>query len=309
MIKYIFSFFKKKNIFDPVSLAANNQYNSLNSPLIERPSRIGIIAGNGRFPLLFCREAKALGHQLFAACHERETDESLLSMVDGHTWIRLGQLGAMISFFKEMKVEYVVMAGGISRVKHFGDVKLDARGTAMMLKIRSTKDDVVMRGIASELEREGMPVIPCTIFMKEAVCPLGTLTKVEPTSDEFEDIKIGISAIDAMSAQDIGQMVVVREGIVVAVEAVEGTNAAIERGAKLGGKVVVKFAKPTQDMRFDVPTIGLATIELLVEKEVKVLALEAGRSLLLDKTECLNLANKNGISILGLEPLVKEVLG
>ena len=203
------------------------------------------------------------------------------------------------------------MAGGISRVKHFGDVKLDARGAALMLRLRSTKDDVIMRGIADELLKEGIVVIPCTLFMQSSITPIGNLTKNIPTAEEEIDIQVGIDAISAMSSQDIGQLVVVREGTIVAVEAIEGTNSAITRGAELGGKgtVVVKFAKPTQDMRFDVPTIGLKTIELLKQSKVKVLALEAGRTIVIEREKCIELANEAGIAIVGIEPLVDVILG
>lgn len=308
MFQFIKNIFSNKK-YEVKSLSLDSAYSVIDFPTIDQPSKIGVIAGNGRFPLLFANEAKSLGHEVFAICHENETEKDLENLVDAFSWIKVGQLGTLINFFKANNVQYVVLAGGISRVKHFGDVKLDARGSALILKLRSTKDDVIMRGIAAELEKEGMPVIPCTIFMKHALCPLGPLTKALPTQDEEEDIKVGISAIEAMSSQDIGQMVVVREGVVVAVEAVEGTSAALERGAKLKGKVVVKFAKPTQDMRFDVPTIGTNTIKLATELGIKVLALEAGRSIILDKDECLQMANKSGLSILGLPPLVKEVLG
>ncbi len=275
-------------------------------PLHELP--IGVIAGNGPFPMRFVQEAKANGRDVVAVCHIGETSEEIAQFVDTLHWIKVGELGKMISAFRSEGVREVAMAGGINRVNHFGDVKLDARGASLMLKLRSTKDDVIMRGIADELAREGIEVISCTTFLSDSLVREGVLTKSSPSADELEDIQVGVDAIAAMSAQDIGQTVVVRQGVIVAVEAVEGTDAAILRGGELGGKgsVVVKFAKPTQDMRFDVPTIGIKTIEVMRSSGARVLAVEAGRTLIMDEGEMVALANKCKIAIVGCAPLVND---
>lgn len=274
------------------------------APLHELP--IGVIAGNGPFPIRFVQEARAHGREVVAVCHRGETSEEIAQHVDVLHWVKVGELGKLISAFKSEGVREVAMAGGINRVNHFGDVKLDARGASLMLKLRSTKDDVIMRGIADELAREGIEVISCTTFLSDSLVREGVLTKAKPSDDEREDIRVGVAAIEAMSAQDIGQTVVVRQGVVVAVEAVEGTDAAIRRGGDLGGKgvVVVKFAKPTQDMRFDVPTIGVKTLEVMKESGARVLAVEAGRTLIMDEAEMVAVANKSKITILGCPPLV-----
>ena len=273
-------------------------------PALDRA--IGVIAGNGQFPFRFVEEAKRNGHSVVAVCHVDETSPELEHLVDHATWIQVGQLGKLVKTFQEHHISQVAMAGGISRVKHFGDVKLDARGAALLLKIRSTKDDVIMRGIAAELEREGITVIDCTVFLQDCLAEEGVLTRSVPSAEEWDDIEVGRKAIQVMSSEDIGQLVVVREGVVVAVEAVEGTNEAILRGGNLGRRdsVVVKFAKPTQDMRFDVPTIGLKTIETMIEAKCRVLAVEAGRTLLMDREEVVALANKNKICVVGCPPLV-----
>lgn len=302
---------RKKRRLITQKLALSNSCRKILIPNVLPNEAIGVIAGNGLFPLLFAKEARAKGHKVFAVCHELETDQEIEKYLDGKTWIKLGQLGSLINFFKENNIKYVVMAGGISRVKHFGGVKLDMRGSSLLLKLRSTKDDVIMRGIADELFKEGIDVIPCTIFMQDSVTPLGLLTNKKTTSDQLLDIEVGVQALKAMSGQDIGQLVVVREGTIVAVEAVEGSNEAIKRGAALGGEgtVVVKCAKPTQDMRFDVPTVGLKTIEIMKDNKISVLALEAGRSIIIDKEECIKKANEFGIIIVGISPIVDEVLG
>lgn len=268
---------------------------------------VGIIAGNGSFPIRFATEAKKQGLKVVAVCHVDETPREMEQIADVCEWIKVGELGKLIRCFKKHHVKEVAMAGGINRIKLFGGVKLDARAAKMIFRIRSTKDDLVMRAISEELSKDGISTISCTVFLKESLMPQEVLTKRTPTELEFKDIEVGMSAIKAMSNQHIGQLVVVREGVIVAVEAVEGTDATILRGGELGGPgtVVVKFAKPDQDMRFDVPTIGQRTIEVMIKAKSSVLAVEAGRSLLLDEEATIALANKHDISIVGCKPLVQ----
>lgn len=267
---------------------------------------IGVIAGGSNFPLRFIEEAHRHGRPVVVVAHRGETREEISELADELVWIKVGELGKLIDTFSRHRVKEVAMAGGINRVRLFGGVKLDKRGAALLYRLRSTKDDVIMRGIAEELEGEGISVVSCALYLTQCLVKVGVLTESGPTPEEAADIEIGIQALRAMSAQDIGQLVVVREGVVVAVEAVEGTDATIRRGGELGGKgsVVVKFAKPTQDMRFDVPTVGLKTIRTLIEAKARVLALEAGRSLMMDEPEVLALANKHNIAIVGCPPLV-----
>lgn len=267
---------------------------------------IGLIAGYGPFPIAFARGAKAHGAKIVAACHVGETDPAIEAVADDVFWVKVGELGKIISTFVAAGATKAAMAGGIHRPKFFGGVKLDPRGAMLLAKIRSAKDDVIMRGIADELAGEGIEVISCTAYMEDWLAPQGLLTKARLTEDDKQDIEVGISAIKAMSSEDIGQLVVVREGVVVAVEAAEGSDAAIKRGGELGGRgtVVVKFAKPTQDMRFDVPTVGVKTIETMVSVKAKVLALEAGRTLIVEPDKVVQLANKHKISVVGCEPLI-----
>lgn len=271
-------------------------------------SVIGIVAGNGSFPLRFAEEAKSNGHRVVAVCHIDETSPEIESLVDECAWVKLGELGKLIASFKRMGADEVAFAGGIDRVQHFGDIKLDARGAALIMRVRSTKDDVVMRGMAAELEKEGMPVFSCTRFLTECMAREEIMSRAKPNDTEKTDIGVGMDAIKAMTGQDIGQVVVVREGVVVAVEAVEGTNRCVLRGGELGGPgtVVVKFAKPNQDMRFDVPTVGVATIESMIEAKARVLAVEAGRTLIIDKDEMLKLANRHKIVVMGCPSLLEE---
>ncbi len=306
MLGLIKSFFYKKPNYGSL---LDTKYTKLSFDLPEN-SKIGMIAGNGPFPLMFADRGRKLGHQIFSVCHTGETTKDIENYVEDHKWIRVGELGTIIDSFKSWNVKYACLAGGISRVKSFGDVALDVRGAMLILKLRSTKDDVIMRGIASELLNEGIEVIPCTVFMDEWLTPLGALTSRSPTKEQLNDIQVGVDAIVAMSSQDIGQLVVVREGVVVAVEAAEGTNQTILRGGSLGRNnvVVVKCAKPTQDMRFDVPTVGVNTLEVCHEAGAKVLALEAGRSIIIDINKVIEKANTLDISIIGIKPLVEAIL-
>ncbi len=292
-----------KRIFGPAESAAEIQPPPQLTPLSGTP--IGMIAGNTTFPLRFADEARRAGRPVIAVAHRGETMPEIAGHVDILEWIKVGELGRMIEIFKSHGIKEAAMAGGINRIRLFGGVKLDGRGAALLYRLRSTKDDVIMRGIADELATEGITVIPCTTFLSDCLVREGVLTKGRPTPEEETDIRIGIEALSAMGAQDIGQLVVVREGVIVAVEAVEGSDAAIVRGGELGGKgtVVVKFAKPTQDMRFDVPTVGMRTIETMSKVKARVLALEAGRSLIMDEEKVVALADERGIAIVGCAPL------
>ena len=228
------------------------------------------------------------------------------SEVDAFLWIKVGQVGAAIAFLKEQGVSKVVMAGGISRVKAFRDVKLDARGALLLARIRSTKDDKIMRGVAEELSLEGMEVVHSTAFLTDAIVQPGLVAGSPLSEEQISDVELGRELIKAMTGYHVGQLVVIKNGVVVAVEAVEGSDDAIRRGGQLGGTdtVVVKCAKPDQDMRFDVPMVGKKTIEVMNEVGAKVLAVEAGRSIVVDKENVLKLAAEMGISIYGCEPIV-----
>ncbi len=272
---------------------------------------MGIIAGNSSFPILFTKAAQSAGFGIVAVCHSGETDPKIESVADRVIWVKVGELGKIIDSFQAHGISEVAMAGGIDRIRLFGGVKLDARGMKLLARLRSTKDDIIMRGIADELASEGITVIECTRFMERHLAPEGTLSSRAPTPEESADIEVGISAVRAMSSQDIGQTVVVREGVVVAVEAVEGTDRTILRGGELGGPgtVVVKFTKTTQDLRFDVPTVGLKTLRTMVQAKAKVLAIEAGRSLILDQAEMIEFAAAHDIAIVGCAPLERQDRG
>jgi len=276
-----------------------------------RENRIGIIAGSSSFPLMLARAAQANGFSVVACCHRGETNPEMANIVEQAVWIKLGELGRIIETFKNSGVTQVALAGGINRVKLFGGVKLDARGMKLIARLKSVKDDIIMRGIADELLTEGIEVIECTRFMEDQLAKEGQISLRTPSVEELKDIEVGVQAVTALSSQDIGQTVVVKEGVIIAVEAIEGTDRTIKRAGELGGAnaVVVKFSKTTQDLRFDVPTIGMKTIASMVEAKAKVLAIEAGRCLILDPEEVIELANRHKISIVGCPQLKREERG
>jgi UDP-2,3-diacylglucosamine hydrolase len=266
--------------------------------------RIGLIAGNGRFPLIFAETARGEGIEVVAVAHQGETPDDIARLVPDITWVRVGELGKIIKTFKRAGVRRAVMAGGISKPRHLGDFRPDLRGAAFIARTRSLKDDVLLRGIAAELERDGITIVESTLFLGALVPREGTLGKVQPKSRDWDDIRYGFIVAKDIGRFDIGQSVVVKERTVLAVEGIEGTDAAIRRGGELGrgGFVVVKVSKPSQDLRFDVPAVGPGTIAIMREVGGRVLALEAGRTIMLDRADLLRAADAAGIAVVAVAP-------
>jgi DUF1009 family protein len=262
-------------------------------------SPVGLIAGNGTFPVEVARRAKERGLTVVAVAHRGETDPALESVVSKVRWVRVGQLGKLISFLRSHDVRHVAFAGGISRVKLFGGVSLDWRGAALVARLRSIKDDVILRGIAGELEREGLQVFGASLLLDRALPAVGPLTQRLLTVEERRDAVLGWEAAKVIGGLDIGQTVVAGGGLVVAVEAVEGTDKAIERAHQLAGRglVVVKVCKPHQDERLDLPTIGRQTIATCERNGVTALVVEAGKTIILEPDEVVREANRLGIAI------------
>lgn len=241
---------------------------------------------------------KKQGHRVVAVAHRDETDPALADRVDQIVWINLGQLGQLIKALKKNKVQKALMAGEISKRSMFR-VKPDLKGLTLMSKIAIFHDDGILRSLAKELEREGIHIVSSASFVPELLSPPGCLTRRKPTKKEKEDIQVGWRVAKELGRMDIGQCVVVRRKTVLALEAMEGTDETILRGGRLAKEkaVVVKVCKPNQDLRFDVPSVGLRTMENMSEVKASVLALEAGKTLMFDKSEMIQLANRSGISI------------
>lgn len=268
-------------------------------------SPVGLIAGNGSFPLEFASGAKEAGLKVVAVAHVGETDPKLAEAVSDCLWIKVGELGKVFDFFKQHRVQQVAFAGGIKRINLFGGVKLDLKAIALLARVRSVKDDVLLRGVARELESLGIDVFSAHVFLHNSVPVSGALTRRGLSVSEREDATIGWKAAKQIGLAEIGQSVVVNRGMIVAVEAVEGTDACIERAGQLvgAGCTVVKCSKPQQDLRLDLPTIGPKTIEVMQRAGATALVIEAARCLILDREETVRLADAAGISIVAFENL------
>jgi UDP-2,3-diacylglucosamine hydrolase len=263
---------------------------------------IGIIAGGGQFPLLFIEAAHKEGRRVVVVAHKGETDEQVAAAADAVVWVKLGQLGRVISFLQKEGAGETVFLGTISKTQIFRDVLPDFKALSLWNKIDRKQDDAILRAFAIALEKEGIKVLESTIYLKHLLFPAGILTKKKLSAAQRQDIVFGWQNARAIGKLDIGQCVVVRDCTVLAVEAIEGTDAAILRGGMLAKEkaVVVKVKKPGQDYRFDLPATGLATIKTLQQVKGAVLAVEAGQSLLFDREKMIEEANKSGIVVVGV---------
>ncbi|MDR3629073.1 MAG: UDP-2,3-diacylglucosamine diphosphatase LpxI [Desulfocapsaceae bacterium] len=269
------------------------------------PRNIGIIAGAGQFPLLFIEAARSAGRRVFVIAHKNETSEAVADAADAVCWVKLGQLGKMIKFFKDQAVGETVFLGAITKTRIFRDVLPDFRCIALWNTINTKQDDAILRAVAGALESDGIKVLESTLYLRHLLFPKGVLTRKKPNKEQRTDIVFGWRHARAIGSLDIGQCVVVRNLSVAAVEAIEGTDAAIIRGGGLVKEkaVVVKVKKPGQDFRFDLPATGLTTIESLKSVQASVLAVEAGQSLIFDRQKMVEAADKAGIVIVGVEEL------
>ncbi len=261
-----------------------------------------MIAGNGRFPLLFAEAARRAGVDVVAVAHQHETPDEIANLVSHLTWVRVGELGKIIRTLKQAGIERAVMVGGIRKPRQLSDFRPDFRGAAFIAKTRTLRDDVLLRGVAAELEHDGITVVESTLFLGDLVPRVGTLTRKAPRTREWDDVRFGLEVAREVGRFEVGQSVVVKRRTVIAVEGIEGTDAAIRRGGELGrgGVVVVKVSKPGQDLRFDVPAVGMTTIEVMREVDARVLALEAGRTIMIDREEMLRAADAAGIAIVAV---------
>jgi len=270
--------------------------------MTDRSEKIGIIAGGGQFPLLFAKAVQRQGLEAYAAAHKGETDEALAGQVARLQWVRLGQLGKIINFFKEEGVKKTVFIGSITKTNIFRDVRPDFKGLGLWNKIDIKQDDAILRAVADRLEKDGIEVVASTHYIPELLFPPGILTRKKLTEEQKNDIVFGWKIARSMGSLDIGQCVVVRNGTVLAVEAIEGTDATIRRGGSLGKEkaVVVKLRKPNQDLRFDLPAVGKKTVESMQEVKAAVLAVEAGYALFFDREPVIRAADAAGIVVVGV---------
>lgn len=260
--------------------------------------KIGVIAGFGDFPREVCERARKKGYEISLCGVEGEASPELESMADSTVWVKLGEIGKLLKFFGRQKVDQAILAGKIHKVNILGGKVLpDLDAVKMLAGVRNFKDDSLLEAFCSYIEKRGVKVIDSTSFLKDAMLDEGVLTKSKPSRAQEEDMEFGFKMAKEIAGLDIGQTVVVKNKSVVAVESVEGTDEAILRGGRLAekGAVAVKVAKPNQDMRFDVPTIGPSTIESCIKAKISLLAFEAGKTIVLHPEQVIKTANENGI--------------
>lgn len=263
----------------------------------------GLIAGNGRFPFLVIEGARRAGASLAVAAIREETDPAIDRVADCVEWVRIGQLGKLIKFFKREGVKQAIMAGQVKHVQIFSGAIPDARMLKMLIKLTRRNTDSLIGAVARELAGDGIELIDSTYFLQDHLPPEGTLSRRQPTARERRDIEYGLEVAREIARLDLGQTIVVRDGACVAVEAMEGTDATIRRAGQLarGTLTVVKVAKPDQDMRFDVPVVGLPTLETMVEAGATCLCLTAGKTLVFDLDRVLEFADRKGLAVVAVK--------
>ncbi len=265
--------------------------------------KIGLIAGSGQFPIIFAKKARKKGYEVVAAAYVNEASKELDDAVDVIEWLYLGQVKKLIKFFKKNNVTEAVMLGAIQKTRVLTDVKPDIKAITLIAGMMHTHDDGILRKFAEVLEGEGVKIKSSTFLLPELLAEPGCWTRRKPSKSEAADIEIGYRAAKQIGKLDIGQCVVVGAGSVLAVEAIDGTDATILRGGMLGKgeAVVVKAIKPDQDSRFDVPATGAGTIEIMKEAGATALAIEANKTIVFDKKEMIDAANRYSISIVAFE--------
>lgn len=264
--------------------------------------KIGLIAGGGQFPILFTKKAIEKGYHIIAAGFHSETEPLLSDHVDQLQYFYLGQISRLIRYFKEHQVTQAVMLGSVKKTNIFKDIRPDFKALSFIAKTVRTHDDSILSSFADFLSAQGIEILPSTFLLPEIICPRGCWTKRRPNKAEQMDIYEGWRIAKEIGKLDIGQCLVISNGTVLAVEAIEGTDAAIRRGGLLSRKngcVVIKLSKPTQDLRFDLPSSGIQTIQTMHEAGASVLVLEAGKSISFDREEMIFLADQYQMSILG----------
>ena len=270
--------------------------------------KLGLIAGNGRFPILFAKGARDNNVHIVAVGIEGETSPEIEQYVEKLYWIGIAQIGKLIKIFKQENISKAVMAGGLTKTNMFSSLRNlrflpDLRTINLWYRNVKKRDDHSLLGaVADELLKDGIELQNSTLYVPQLLAPKGILTKKQPTEKEMEDIQFGWPIAKEIARLGIGQCIVIKEKVIVAVEALEGTDEAIRRGGSLGKSdiVVIKVSKHDFDPRFDIPSVGLETIKTLKESSASVLALEAERTLVLDIEETIEAADSSNIAIIGL---------
>jgi len=266
---------------------------------VDRPTRFALISGKGVYPRILAESARKQGAEhISAIAFRRETDPVIAGLADETHWVHLGQLARMLDAIKSSGVSHAIMAGQITPT-HLFNVRMDGEMLALLKGLKTRNAETIFGAIAAKLKEIGVELLPASLFMEPFMPGPGVLSSRHPSGSEEADIDLGIKAALATSSLDIGQTVVIKEGTILAVEAFEGTNDTIRRAAKLAGpgSVVVKLAKQGHDMRFDIPVVGTHTIKVLKKARAAVLAVEAGRAILLEQDEVIKAADRAGLAL------------
>jgi len=261
---------------------------------------LGLIAGNGNFPLIFTKQAKKNGEIVIAIALFDETDKTIEQIADKTYWINVGQLSKLIEILKKENIKKCIMAGQVKHTKLFS-VKPDLKALALLTKLKSKTADSILSAVCDELKKDGIEFIPSNTYLSEFIPKKAVLTKLKPDKNQKENIEFGFEIARKIAQADVGQTICIKDKSIVAVEAMEGTDECIRRAGKITNNfIVIKVARPKQDMRFDIPIIGIKTIETLKEAGASVLAVESEKTLILEIDTVINFANENNICIIAL---------
>ena len=266
---------------------------------MQSPETLGIIAGNGVYPQLVADAARKAGvNKIVAAAFTDETDPVLQQQVDVLEWMRIGQLGRLLKFFRGQGIHHAIMAGQIAP-KNLFDLRPDLKALMLLGKLKQRNAESIFAAVADELAKIEVDLLPATTFLEDSLARSGLIAGLKLSPRQQQDVELGWNVAKEIARLDIGQTIIVKNGTIVAVEALEGTNEAIKRGGTLAreGAVMVKVSKPNQDMRFDVPVIGMETLRIAAESGVCVIAVEAGKTLLLERDAIIALANSSNMSV------------
>jgi DUF1009 family protein len=271
--------------------------------------RLGLSAGNGRFPFLVLDAARGAGHDVTVVAIKEEAFPDLEQAANRPPraalhWVSLGQLGRCISVLKDAGVTEALMAGQVKHTKLFSDIVPDMTLLGVLMRLKKKSTDALIAGIAGALREQGITLLDSTKFLEPLLAREGVLTSRAPSDEERADLAFGYGVADSIAGMDIGQTIAVKSAAVVAVEAMEGTDAVIARAGHLAGRGIriVKVAKPHQDMRFDVPVVGVSTIDAMRAVGATVLSVDAGKTLMIDGDAIIRAADEAGIAIVGREP-------
>ncbi|AKL97832.1 LpxI family protein [Endomicrobium proavitum] len=263
---------------------------------------IGLIAGNGRFPFLAAQEIKKSGDKVICIALKEEADPALEKICDKTYWFHMGKSQKIIDALKRENVKTVIMAGQVKHVRIYSLFNLDFRAAKLIASLVNKKTDTILGAIANEFKKDGIKLLPSHYYLKNFMAKKGLISGKKLSSSESKDVAFGFKIAKGIAGLDIGQTAVVKDRSVLAIESIEGTDECIKRAYKFGGKnaIVIKVAKPKQDFRFDVPVIGVRTIDVLKENKIRAMAVESGSTLILDKDELVKKANKAGVTIIAI---------